>query len=359
MKIGQNIHTPLGGCMNRRPQTLTIRGFTLVELMIAMVLGLIVIGGVIAMFIGTQQTSRTQEASSRVQETGRLAVELIARDARQAGFHGCRGGDVNNLLDTSDPAYDESLHGVTQAFLEPTAPALLAPTATTSRHFFTVHRMASHGQFQANGNGGGQTPPILIDDGPVPVDQAEIAMVADPRGNCEIFKRTNASSAANLNRAGGSVGSPPHNVGAGAGADYTEFTGPVDIMSIRSTTYFIGDSTTTPGVASLYRHHEQAGTSEEIVQGVYDMRIEYGRDTSGNRQVDGFTSADNVGSWTNADWSEVAAIRVHLLVYNGQEGNVVDDPQQNILFGGTLVNAPDRRLYRTFTTTVAARNLLD
>lgn len=62
------------------------RGFTLVELMIAMTIGLFLSVGVIALFMGTKQSYRANEGMARVQENGRFAVEYLARDVRQAGF---------------------------------------------------------------------------------------------------------------------------------------------------------------------------------------------------------------------------------------------------------------------------------
>ena len=56
------------------------RGFSLVELMIALVLGLMVIGGVTSVFLSNKQSFRTNTALSQVQENSRIAFELMARD---------------------------------------------------------------------------------------------------------------------------------------------------------------------------------------------------------------------------------------------------------------------------------------
>src|SRR5579859_2062961 len=64
-------------------------GFTLVELMIAMLLGLIVIGGVVSIFAANQQSSYTNTALGEVESSSRAAFELMARDIRDAGLTGC------------------------------------------------------------------------------------------------------------------------------------------------------------------------------------------------------------------------------------------------------------------------------
>lgn len=62
-----------------------LRGLTLLELMVALALGLLVSGGIIALFSATSQTSRVQAALSRVQENGRFAMGRMEADLRMAG----------------------------------------------------------------------------------------------------------------------------------------------------------------------------------------------------------------------------------------------------------------------------------
>ncbi|WP_333608886.1 PilW family protein [Arsukibacterium sp.] len=65
------------------------RGFTLVELMIAMVLGLMLLGGVIGIFLSNQTTSRVNNELASLQSSARLAFQLMSQDIRSAGFAGC------------------------------------------------------------------------------------------------------------------------------------------------------------------------------------------------------------------------------------------------------------------------------
>lgn len=65
------------------------RGLTLVELMIGIALGLIVILAVVYVFAGSRASYRHQESFSAVQESGRIALEVLARDIRMAGNPGC------------------------------------------------------------------------------------------------------------------------------------------------------------------------------------------------------------------------------------------------------------------------------
>lgn len=60
-------------------------GFSLVELMIAITLGLIVLLAIGSIYIGSRQTYRVQEDNARLQEAGRYALEMLGRSIRQAG----------------------------------------------------------------------------------------------------------------------------------------------------------------------------------------------------------------------------------------------------------------------------------
>lgn len=63
-----------------------MRGFTLIELMIAMVLSLFLIGGVILMYASTKAAYLDSSQMSRMQENIRFASDYMVRDLRNAGF---------------------------------------------------------------------------------------------------------------------------------------------------------------------------------------------------------------------------------------------------------------------------------
>lgn len=73
-------------------------GLTLVELMVALVLGLVVIGAVVNLFLTNRQTYRATENLARMQENLRFAFELMARDVREAGATACGSTTVANVL---------------------------------------------------------------------------------------------------------------------------------------------------------------------------------------------------------------------------------------------------------------------
>jgi len=70
------------------------RGFTLIELMIGLLLGLLVAAAASAIFLANSRTREATDSLSRVQEGARVAFELIARDVRQAGGHSCGSAEM-------------------------------------------------------------------------------------------------------------------------------------------------------------------------------------------------------------------------------------------------------------------------
>jgi len=82
------------------------RGFTLVELMIAMVLGLIVVGGSVALFVSQRVTNRQSTEMVGIQAEGRIAMDAMARDVRGAGDFGCWPvGTYNQVLNDGNRFY--------------------------------------------------------------------------------------------------------------------------------------------------------------------------------------------------------------------------------------------------------------
>ena len=75
--------------MNSRYQFKKQLGLSLIELMIAITLGLLMTAALIEFFVSNKQIYRTQESLSRVQENGRFAVHFIATDVRMAGYVTC------------------------------------------------------------------------------------------------------------------------------------------------------------------------------------------------------------------------------------------------------------------------------
>lgn len=73
------------------------QGLSLIELMVAILISSILIIGVTELFSRTSASDRANTELARMQESGRLALEIIGQDARRAGYQGCVA--ANNTTD--------------------------------------------------------------------------------------------------------------------------------------------------------------------------------------------------------------------------------------------------------------------
>lgn len=72
--------------MRAYPKMHPSRGLTLIELMVAIALGLLLVAVVIQIYVGSRATYNKQEDLSRLQENGRVALDVIGRAARISAF---------------------------------------------------------------------------------------------------------------------------------------------------------------------------------------------------------------------------------------------------------------------------------
>jgi type IV pilus assembly protein PilW len=92
------MHTP--GPVGRLPQMGAIRqhGLTLIELMVSLMLGLVLIGGVLNIFVSNREAHRVNENLTRMQENARTGFDFMARDLREAGQNPCGTKLMANLI---------------------------------------------------------------------------------------------------------------------------------------------------------------------------------------------------------------------------------------------------------------------
>src|SRR5690349_14504115 len=93
-------HSPAARLSGRQ----RVRGFSLVELMTAMLLSMLLIAAAVSVFVSNKRVYSSTEGLARIQESARIAFELMSRDIREAGGNPCdvRMKVVNVLADTAN-----------------------------------------------------------------------------------------------------------------------------------------------------------------------------------------------------------------------------------------------------------------
>jgi len=62
------------------PTSYKQRGLTLVELMVALTVGLLLTGAVVALFVQNKESTRQNETINRMQEAGRFAMQILRNE---------------------------------------------------------------------------------------------------------------------------------------------------------------------------------------------------------------------------------------------------------------------------------------
>ncbi|HZP11006.1 MAG TPA: PilW family protein [Nevskiaceae bacterium] len=304
--------------LKRRPA-----GFTLVELMIAMVLGIMLVGGVSALFLSNKQSYGTNQSLGEVQDNTRIAFELLARDIRQAGLTCNNNGRVTNVLNNAPPAggtdwwadFANAIRGYDNGVADP------AVTSGTG----VAQRVASTDSIQLMGAGDtglsvqSQNPAsanVKINEQTADLHDGDIIMICDPDHAAIVqISNYNSSNVTLVHNTGNSV-SPgncakdlgyPTNCGNGPGS-YA--FGPNSMIAVlKAVDWYIGNN--AQGGRSLYRvtvgnvGGTPTASAQEMVRNVTDMQITYHRATTAT-----YIDATTVGAAAN--WTTVDAVQISL-----------------------------------------------
>lgn len=89
--------------MSSCPQTLAKRqrGLTLIELMVTLLLSSFLLLGILQLFINTNSTDRANASLARLQENGRIALDMLKQDLRRTGYQGCASPTVASRPNSS------------------------------------------------------------------------------------------------------------------------------------------------------------------------------------------------------------------------------------------------------------------
>lgn len=321
-------------------------GFTLVELMVALVLGLIVSGAALALFVTNRQTYAATESLRRIEDNARTGYELLARDLREAGGNDCgRGVTTSNVLNS--PAsnwYTDWGAGIVgyEGTVAMPAPAPAFGTGVGQRVSGTDAidlRAATSSDVAIVPQPGGNPADIKLSTVDHGFQSGDIVVACDP-GHMAIFQLTNANPGATAtvvhNNGAGSPGNCTKGLGEYGstgipatcdangnaytfgcrngeltGAACTSGTWPAILAKLHAVRWYVGNN--DHGTRSLYRatlvtNGGNATTrADEIADGVRDLQLTYLMDGASQ-----YVAADS----PTVDWNnqKITAIRIVMTV---------------------------------------------
>jgi len=317
-------------------------GFTLIELMIAMLIGVFLMTGVIQIFLSAKQAYRLQENLSRLQENGRFAMDMIAQDIRMAGY-------VDTVCLPTTAAMPQTLQTLIQVANANTTnntnwcSAATPPTTTPA----TIGGMSCVSSITPSGTNSSTT--ALNTTAPANTTASNIR--TDVIRSYQWISPTTCTAGVALNATGSEI------------------------------SYFIKAGDSNSNVAALWRYpgSNTITTAQERVEGIETMNVLYGVDTDLLTTTPDYIPnyyAD-AGTVPAADWAKIVSVRVTLVVVTSDIG-LTDTPQPytfngmrftppNVCVNNGAITAsctspaksvPDTRIRRVFSSTIAVRNRL-
>lgn len=345
------------------------QGATLVELMIALLLGLVVVAAASGLFLTNKRVYASTETINRIQENTRVSFEIMSRDIREAAAKPCGGASTTvNLLRSRDSTWwDHFGEGLRGYDGNQAAPGTATGTAVAQRVDGTdaldLH-MVNDGDYAVAKH---NTPSATLDLTSITgLTSGDIVMVCNTQYSL-IFQITGFNGKGVLHNGGagtpGNCGSefqfkevPDLSDCGGAsapngycmlGATSAQCTkhseDPAALARVHTSRWYIGNN--PQGGRSLYRarlvNRTVTSTPDivdptEIAEGITAMQLQY--------RSGGSTAWEDASAV--ADWTRVNAVRVNLTA-SGTEG---------ALSGGYLDGTDGEVLERDLTHVVAIRN---
>jgi type IV pilus assembly protein PilW len=298
-------------------------GFSLVEMMIAMLIGIIILGGIMTMYTNTRDAQRSSEDQIGLVSDARFALETIGYDLRHTGVFG-----GNNL-----PTTIECRNG------GPCPTALPAVTGDCSAGWAVDIESSIFG-------GNNVVPPGYT-----------CILNAQPNTDVLVVRYADSNPVVTTSLVNGTIYVRSNYQAGQVFAGTAQPVIPDDTGALTnnhqlySRAYYIGDFTNTPGdgIPSLRRVDLVNGPAVQdqlILPNVENFQVQYGEDLDSNGTVDQFVNADAV-----TDFSKVYAARLWVLVRTDRTEKDLNT-SANYTIAGQNIAIPDDDYRRLLVSSV-------
>lgn len=366
--------------MMRLPVNLnSLRGFSLIELMVALLIGLLVMAGVIQVAMNSKRSYLDNQETAFIQDNTRYALDIIAKDFRATGYKGCASNQptiVNVIKETQKALVAGAFDGPAITGFEASAPGELGskeavdalkaviikkdaidlPDSITLRTISNENEVTLRNQVISSGTLNTWQPmnypaftPLMVIDANCQNVSLLIADEETAGGNSISY-----SAATTKNCEKGLIANANFQCGSGAVNMHKPLSSGSSIFPYVANTYYIGPSVVT-GMPALKRRYLRPGennllySTEEIAQGVEDMQITYGiAKVNANGEREYVASGAFVKAGDVKDWTLVIAVRIELTLRSSLPIMPKDTGKDS--------KSPDGVLRKTVASTISLRN---
>lgn len=336
----KQIHQSLTRCSPNSSQ-----GFSLIELMVAMVVGLIIISGVFALHSTTRKTQQANEAQMDMVADARFAIELITHDLRHAGMWG--GTNKDGLIECKS----------TDVPCAPTVAGDTPPAAVANDCAIGTNPVWAYDL----------TLPVFATDDTAgnPFLGSCIPAAEAHQANTDILeiRYADANLPLALNAGQLYVRSNFVNGRVFVGAIAPQLNANDALPTTNNHTlnafvYYISNFTDVAGdgIPSLRRValvNGPALQNQLLVSGVSDLQVQFGEDLNNNQMVDLYVNPNDV-----TDWTQVYAAKIWLVMRSDRQHRGVDTTRTfNIAGASVTLGGQDGFRFFMVSSVVNLRNL--
>jgi len=286
-------------------------GVTLVELMIAVVIGLLAIGTMSALFAANSRTRAEIERAGQQVENGRFALDLLRDDVRQAGFF----GGFSGIAQVVSPCVPRTGVALTAANLGWDASTGRTPPAI---HGYPAAEIPASDTCLSNARAGSD---VLVVRS---VESLAVSVATATGASFANDWHLQVSTCANVAIDSSTTPFLVAPGGAGAAGRFTlhekDCVTPAPLWRLVVRAFYVGRCSVCSGAGDgipTLRMVELSGssaTSTAVVEGIEAIRVDYGFDAAGSGRVDTLRRCRAaVDPCDAADWPRLAAVQIHLL----------------------------------------------
>ncbi len=283
------------------------QGFTLVELLLAMALGIFLIAGVSTVYISSKQTYNVRDQTSELDENARVALRALKQHVEHAGYASTTGMVIPN-------------------FILPTGTSVTAENCADGSLNIQNTAIIAASTDRVAADGGDTIGLTYMADRQLSSDCTGAALISDPTDPAEISQCL-----------------PPESANRAASYIYNSF----EVGSSRTNS--IGDA-----IPELRCGGSLNSIRQPWAEGIENVQFQYGIDSNDDGAVDNYWNATTVDA--SGAWDNIISVRVGLLVRSvnpvferavAEEFQVLDQ----------VITTLDRYRRNVYTTTIRLKNV--
>ncbi len=271
------------------------RGFSIVEVLVSLVIGLVVVGAVMLSYISSGRSNRIQAAYSQMNEDAQVGLQILSRDLLLAGY--AQPTSLDPVTFQFGRTYGgRAVFGCDTGFVSPNTPDEVVCAAAGALPAIEV-------TYEAD-----ERNTVLTSE--VPTDCLGAALPMQTVGTTNFYLANNR--------------------------------------------YYL--ATSALGRTELYCASKLGNPGRELVDHVEGMRIWYGEASSADpRQIVRYVNAANVKDF-GADFGYVVSVRICLLMRSSEPVLTGEDPANYLDCDSVSKTSADRHARRAYFTTATLRN---